>query len=168
MVEAYQSDAVHFLCALFQLLGQGRGLFVGHSLQLLAGFGMFGHQFLDGAGEVRSVVEDILDGLQEVFHVVDALHGLGARNGLDTAHAGGHGTLGHNLEQADGAGAAGMGATAKLYGVAESHHAYHVPVLFAEQGHGAHLAGLLHGGVALFDEREVRADELVHADFYSA
>ena len=61
-----------------------------------------------------------------------------------------------------------MGAAAELYGISVADDAYHVSVLFSKQGHGAHCLCLIHGGVTLFDEREVGADELVHAGFNGA
>src|SRR3546814_2686655 len=62
---------------------------------------------------------------------------------LDTAHAGGHRALVDDLEQADVAGAAHMGAAAELdriIPVAELAHGEHadlVAVFLAEQRHGA-------------------------------
>ena len=52
------------------------------------------------------------------------------RDGLDAAHAGGHAAFGHDLEQADVAGAA-TGAAAQL-GWSRSRHAHHLAVLLAD------------------------------------
>ena len=99
---------------------------------------------------------------------MDIFHGFGARDGLDAAHAGGHGALGYDVEQADGAGGRRVRTAAELYAVAVADYTHDVAVFLAEQGHGAHGLGLFHGGVTLLHEREVGADELVHADFHVA
>ena len=67
---------------------------------------------------------------------------------LHPAHAGRHAALGDQLEQADIAGAANVGAAAQLDRVAHLHHPHPVAVFLAEQGDGANVHGLLHAHFA--------------------
>ena len=77
---------------------------------------------------------------------------------LDPAHAGGHATFGHDLEQADVARAGDVRAAAKLgRGLAHAQHAHALAVLLAEQGHRAEVERFLHVHVVDFG-RMVAAD----------
>ena len=70
---------------------------------------------------------------------------------LDAAHAGGDAAFGDDLEQADVAGAADVGAAAQLgRGVAHPQHAHALAVLLAEQRHRAEIERFLHAHLVDF------------------
>ena len=57
--------------------------------------------FLDNALEVLGVVEERLDGLQHILHIVDQILAVATRGGLDTADTSGNAALRENLEETD-------------------------------------------------------------------
>ena len=93
-----------------------------------------------------------------------ALHigqGIGAGNGLYPAHACGHATFGHDLEQPNVARALHMRAAAQLAAGADVQHAHRVAVLLTKQHHRARGLGRFnvhHAGIG----GGVSQDFLVH------
>ncbi len=78
------------------------------------------------------------------FQVLRVGQGVGTRDGFDTAHASGHAAFGHDLEQADIAGALHVGAAAELLGRADAQDTHGLAVLLTEQHHGARLLCVVH------------------------
>ena len=98
-----------------KLFCQLGGFLIGYSLELLAGVGVLCDKLFYCGLQVRNIVHQVLKAPDEVFHMVDALQSLCSGYSLDTAYTCGYGAFRYNLEQADGAGAGGMGSTAELY-----------------------------------------------------
>ena len=87
-------------------------------------------------------------------------------DGLDPADAGGNAAFRKDLEGADVAGVLNVCAAAEFHGeITHRDHADDVAVFFAEQRHGAQLAGLVDGHF-LRDDRERRADLLIDEVFH--
>ena len=78
--------------------------------------------------------------------VIQQLQHPAARHRFDPAHSRRHRAFGHDAEQPQLRRVVHMGAAAEFHRhVPDADHPHNVPVLLAEQGHGAQLAGLLDG-----------------------
>ena len=157
----YEADAVDLLGLCFEHAGHLGRLLAVEFLSLLLEGGVVLDELGDGSGQVGHVVEERAGGLEHVLHAVDELLGLGSGHCLDSPYAGGYRGFADYLEQSDAAGGGGVAAAAELHAGAEPDDSHAVAVLLAEQGDGAHSAGLVHRGVALLLERQVLAYELV-------
>ena len=80
---------------------------------------------------------------------------------LDTSHAGGDCSFGHDGEHSDASGCGSVRSTAELHGVTELDDSYPVSVFLSEQCDCAHCIGLLNRGLPVFLKRGVEADEPV-------
>ena len=121
---------------------------------------------LDDTLQVLGVVEERLDVLQDVLHLVEALLAVLTCRSLDTADAGSHAALRENLEEPDAACRAGVDTTTELARRSEANHTYLVAVLLAEQGNGAQFLGFVEGHVAMFVNMDVLTDHVVHHALY--
>ena len=73
----------------------------------------------------------------EIFFRIHKFFGCRSGNCFYSAHSGGNGTFGIDLEQAYAAGGLSMTAAAEFYAVAEFDNSYLVAVFFAEKCDGS-------------------------------
>ena len=121
----------------------------------------------DARGQIgRRAAQHARDLRQQRVLVLHPGERIVASNGFDAAHASGHAALGHDLEQADVAGAGHVGAAAEFAREADIQHAHGVAVFLAEQRHGAALDrvvighDLRHGGLV---GQDLSIDDGFHA-----
>src|SRR5262249_13449492 len=105
---------------------------------------LVGEQLVDAQGDLEGRgLEAVAGALELVLELAQVVERAGARDGLDAAHALRDAGLAEDLEQADVARAADVGAAAELDRLAaDRDHADALAVLLAEHGDRAALLGL--------------------------
>ena len=122
----------------------------------------------DDSLQVLGVVEEGADSLQRVLNVVHKLLAFLSGLCLDTADAGCNAALRDNLEETDATGRLCVDTTAELAAGSETHHAYLVAILLAEECDGTELLCLLKRSVAMLVERQVLTYKVVDQTLYLA
>ena len=85
-----------------------------HVVGALLKFGVGLYELLDALAYVFGAFEGLAEVFEGLDEVVDHFFGLVGCHGLDTAHAGGNGGLGYNLEETDASGGGHVCAAAEL------------------------------------------------------
>ena len=115
---------------------------------------------------VGRIVEQRTEFDQHIFRIVDEVFYRCASDSLDTANTGGNTAFAYDFQETDIAGVCHMRTTAKLYRLAELHHAHAVAILFAKKSHCAKGFSFGDRHVAVLFERNGTANHGVGTAFH--